>query len=209
MTDCCLCSKLVSAKSAELWNTPLFESSNFVALPSLGSMVEGWLLVVPKAHYLSTGALSPNLAHEMARFQTQLVDKLRPLYGNICAFEHGPARSGRNIGCGVDHAHLHLVPLSFDLATAADPFMPLNTEWMPATWESCRTASENNRDYLYLEQPIGKARIAITDGNFGSQIFRKAIAARLGMHEQFSWRDFPQTEVIAHTVRTLRNAMAI
>jgi hypothetical protein len=46
MSVCCLCSNLVSENSNEVWNRPLFESANFVVLPSLGSLVQGWLLLV-------------------------------------------------------------------------------------------------------------------------------------------------------------------
>jgi ATP adenylyltransferase len=202
MSDCCFCSNLVSAGRDETWNHPLLESRNFLVFPSLGSLIEGWLLVVPKEHYISMGALSADLVGEMEQVKNRLIATLSQQYGELCAFEHGPARPDRMVGCGVDHAHLHLVPLSFDLREAATTFMPPGTEWEDADWNSCRTAFEQGRDYLYIEQPIGRARIT-TNQDFGSQVFRRAIANRLGVPDQFRWQDYPQKEIVANTIRSL------
>jgi ATP adenylyltransferase len=202
MSTCCLCSNLVSPGPDEFWNKPLFESPSFVVVPSLGSLVEGWLLVVPKIHCISMGALSPSLANEMEQLKADLIAAVHPRYGRLCVFEHSPSRVGRRIGCGVDHAHLHVVPLNFDLMDAVTPFMPDGAKWLPATGDTCRNAFENNQDYLYLEQPLGSGYIA-THEDFGSQIFRRAIASHLGISEQFNWRDYPQKEAVARTIHRL------
>lgn len=202
MSTCCLCSNLVSDGANEFWSRPLFESPNFVVLPSLGSLVEGWVLIVPKEHFISMGALSPDLLCEMDQVKTDVIGTLGRKYGELCAFEHGPCAANRKVGCGVDHAHLHIVPLDFDLVSAARPFMPPEAEWLDATWESCRAAFEKGQDYLYVEQPLGIGRISV-HLSFGSQILRKAVAARLGVSEQFSWREYPQIEVVARTIRAL------
>jgi len=208
MSTCCLCSNLVCVRSDEFWNKPLFESTNFVVLPSLGSLVEGWLLIVPRNHYVSMGALPAHLANEMEQVKIDVTTAIGPRYGKLCAFEHGPSRAGHKIGCGVDHAHLHIVPINFDLALAATPLMPPGATWVSATLDSCRIAFNRGQDYLYLEQPIGHGRIA-TNGDFGSQVFRKAIAAQVGKPEQFSWQDYPQKEAVARTIHALSNDVEI
>ena len=198
MKNCCLCSNVASG-AVEEWNRPLLESRNFVALPSVGSLVEGWLLIVPKDHYISMGALPVSLADEMQSFKWELASQLGALYGDLCAFEHGPALAERRVGCGVDHAHLHVVPIAFDLADAAAPFLPRYVSWSQAGWDQCRAAYHSGRDYLYVEQPIGAGRIAVHD-SFGSQVFRKAIADRLGVPEQFNWREYPQKDLVSRTI---------
>ena len=104
----------------------MFESENLVAIPSLGSLVEGWLLIVPRMHFISTGAFPPDLHEEFATFKREVCARLTALYGEICAFEHGPYAPSRQVGCGVDHAHVHLVPVAFDLITAAGRFARSN-----------------------------------------------------------------------------------
>ncbi len=207
MTICCLCANLASGEVAE-WNRPLLESPNFVVLPSLGSLVEGWLLIVPKRHHISMGALPVELAEEMLSLKRFVASQLSPRYGALCAFEHGPSDVLRRVGCGVDHAHLHIVPLAFDLAEAAAPFMPSDAPWTQGGWEQCNAAFRNGRDYLYVEQPIGSGRIAVHDA-FGSQVFRKVIAARVGIPEQFNWREYPQPDLVSRTIRAVGRILDI
>ena len=57
MADCILCSELAVSAEKAPWSAPLVETENFVVVPSLGALVEGWLLIVPKAHHISYGAL--------------------------------------------------------------------------------------------------------------------------------------------------------
>ena len=162
MTKCRLCLGVRGSSSlpGPEWNTPLFESPNFVALPSLGALVEGWLLLVPKQHFIAMGALPESLCDEMTAMKQLLWSALQECYGTSCAFEHGPSASLRDVGCGVDHAHLHFVPTSFDLPSAVSNFVPVNTSWRTGGVEDCRVAYENGEDYLYLEQPLGRGRIA-------------------------------------------------
>ena len=44
-------------------------------------------------------------------------------------FEHGPQRLCSTVGCGVDYAHLHIVPTNFDLKTGIHRFFNLNYKW--------------------------------------------------------------------------------
>ncbi|MDQ1405963.1 MAG: hypothetical protein QOG55_1592 [Acidobacteriaceae bacterium] len=206
MSDCCLCSILTSGSRSELWDEPIFESRNFVVIPSLGSLVEGWVLLVPKQHFISMGALSTSLGAELCQLKIQVVKLLSRKYGEMCAFEHGPSAANHEIGCGVDHAHLHILPLSFDLVQAAQVFMPSESRWTNATLETCQDAFKSGKDYLYIEQPVGTGRIA-THSQFGGQIFRKAIAAQLGVPGKFNWRDYPYTENVNRTVQTLSDSV--
>lgn len=203
MNECCLCTNINSPSAT--WDIPLFESANFAVIPSLGSLVEGWLMIVPKRHYLAIGALSPYLVSEMDELKYETIDRLTPLYDDVCCFEHGPSSANHRVGCGVDHAHLHVVPMEFDLVKAASLFLPVGTEWERASWESCQRAFESQKDYLYVEQPIGIGRIAVHD-NFGSQTFRKAISNQIGLKKEYNWHEYPREEVINQTIKSLTNS---
>lgn len=202
MKTCCLCSMLASPSTRATWDTPVLESENFIALPSLGSLVEGWLLLVPKKHHISMGALPIALLPEMEDMKVRLGEQLRIQFGEVCAFEHGPAFESRKVGCSVDHAHLHIAPVNFDIADAARPFMPYDSEWHRAMWSDCQEAHLTGKDYLYFEQPLGRGHIATHD-DFGSQIFRKAIASKIGRPADFNWRDFPELQTVSRTIDIL------
>jgi ATP adenylyltransferase len=203
--SCCLCSEIAAGRSAAVWNQPVIESENFVVLPSLGALVPGWLLIAPKVHYICTGSLPDKLRREFDGLKADVWSLLSSRYGSVCAFEHGPAGVQRSVGCGVDHAHMHLVPVHFDLIEAARPHVPVDTSWSSADWRERQSAYERHLDYLYVEQPLGVARIAV-HSRFGSQVFRKAIADRVGIPAQYNWREFPRFPTVLTTLEALRSS---
>lgn len=210
MRACCICSSVASAGSRDFWNHPLLETPNFSVIPSLGSLVEGWVLIVPKGHFICMGELPPKLWHEMKNLKRTVAASLMEHYGDVCAFEHGPNAPNRQVGCGVDHAHLHLVPipLRIDLAGAARRFLPAGTLWSPADFESCRMAFSRGEDYLFIEQPLGVSHI-VTGTALGGQIFRKAIATQIGITEEFNWREHPHLETVSRTIHKMQGTVGV
>jgi ATP adenylyltransferase len=89
---CRFCDGISTRHERAIWNQPLFASQNFVVLPSLGAMVEGWLLIAPKQHYLSTAVLPARLTAELAHLKGEVSKVIGKLYGPVLAFEHGPSR---------------------------------------------------------------------------------------------------------------------
>lgn len=203
MTSCRLCSDFSHDGSVKAWNEPLFESQNFIVLPSLGAMVEGWVLLVPKMHFICMGALPDSIATEMHEMKQFLSTILKEIYGQVCIFEHGPSKANQSIGCGVDHAHLHVVPVAFDLYSAIASFLPKGVLWSEAGLEECQTAFSRGEDYLYIEKPIGAGHLATHQG-FGSQLIRRAIANQVGIPNQFNWREYPQLPKVSATIEKLR-----
>jgi hypothetical protein len=151
------------------------------------------------------GALPVALAPEMEEMKAQLSEQVRSRFGEVCVFEHGPAFANHKVGCSVDHAHLHIVPLTFDIEEAARPYMPHDSEWSRASWSECRQAHLAGRDYLYFEQPLGSGFIS-THSDFGSQVFRKAIASQIGRPGDFNWREFPELDTVSRTINVFAHA---
>jgi diadenosine tetraphosphate (Ap4A) HIT family hydrolase len=204
MSNCRLCHILGADGAANVWDKPVLESTNFVAVPSLGALVPGWVLLLPKNHYLTMGAVPVSAIAEMEEVKWGLVSLLRQAYGELCAFEHGPSGPSREVGCGVDHAHLHFVPINIDLGSAVLPLLPRGAGWSEGDLSDCRRAFESGLDYLYLEQPLGRGRIAVHK-RFGSQLFRRVVASHLGIDNEYNWRDYPKIDNIVTTVRALRS----
>lgn len=196
MSTCHLC----DTDSSKTWNLSLMESQNFRVLPSLGALVEGWVLIVPKSHFLSMGALPSPLVSEMEHLKGVVARRLTRIYGTVSAFEHGPGSQQRKVGCGVDHAHLHMVPVNFDLLRAVTPLLPTDSRLEAATFTECQSSAKAESDYIYLEQPLGKGWMIRHQG-LGSQLFRRAIAVRLGVPNEFNWRTHPQIRNVNSTIR--------
>lgn len=92
---------------------PIKSSENYLAIPSIGAFIEGWVLIIPKKHDLS-------LSHhygldEFLKFSTEVEELVRAKYGSCILFEHGANKEGSLTGCGVDHAHFHIVPYEASL----------------------------------------------------------------------------------------------
>ena len=201
MNDCSLClGSRVGVRKP--WNDPLFETRNFVALPSIGALVEGWLLLVPKRHFISLGELPDSMLSEMQDFKEFLCSILVACYGTVSAFEHGPNAERRAAGCGVDHAHLHLAPIFFDLLAEVKPLLPTGITWVPAGIDVCKMTHLRGMDYLYLEQPIGSGHL-VAHERLGSQLFRRAIASHLGIPEEYDWREYDQVPTVLATIQRM------
>ena len=121
-------------------------------------------------------------------------------------FEHGPADPGTAVGCGIDHAHVHLVPAgSLDLtSTALREFSDL--AWRPArSFSDTRDASVMGVPYLYVESPGAAAWIA-TGHDIPSQALRRILAAEQGRPDEYDWKAFPRLEMVQETIASIRAA---
>lgn len=171
------------------------------AVPSFGAMVEGWLLVFPARHVLSVAELSET---ECADFEA-LVEEARHLveerYGPTVQFEHGSAGVGRLAACGVDHAHVHVVPLVIDLRRAIAA-LDLDLEF---GWESVDSRVQMPRasDYVYLSDSTG-AWVSYHQWLPG-QVVRRAIAKSLGI-EEWDWKQNARMSIVEATRARLRSA---
>ena len=203
---CGFCAKIKSGfPQAEIqpWDRLLYESKNFIVLPTVGAIVQGWLLIVPKDHYLCMGALDRNLFAEYEELCATVADVIERCYGPVAIFEHGPAKPNEVVGCSVDHAHVHLVPTQCDLILDASKMFTEPLEWRSASGiADTRSFFIEKKSYLYLEQPLGKAFIANHPG-IQSQLFRKVIAAHAGCLERYDWRSFPEINNILFTVNEI------
>lgn len=184
------------------WNEVLFETQHFVVLPTLGMLVEGWLLVVPKRQCLNFGYLNEAERRDYAGLEATLHSFLETVYCAPVVFEHGPSIVATAVGCGVDYAHRHFVPITFDLWEKASEMIPgnwvqaLNSE---ALLSRCAGAKQA---YLHICQH-GTDWLNVGE-SFGSQSLRKVIAAQTNQHNLWDWKTNYFTERISATMMAFR-----
>lgn len=182
---------------------PVVESPIGIAVPSIGAFVEGWLLVIPRRHVV---ALSDLTERERGEFHA-LMDEAHKLisrkYGRTVMFEHGPAGPARNAGCGVDHAHLHTVPLPLVLhETVKTDGDGRELQWRPADLPWDADAEHSARlDYFFVREADGTAWIASTPAA-PSQLLRRAIAEYVRT-PTWDWKADFRHELVAATYRRL------
>lgn len=192
----------------EPWDTVLYESNNFVVVPSLGSMVEGWVLIISKEHYVCMGAVPTFLIDELYKVLSFTTDTLEHVYCAPTVFEHGPSSEGQDIGCGVDHAHLHVVPLGFSLlasSSVGEVVEPLS--WVRAEngLASLEKLYEMKKPYLYIKEPDSGGFYSTPD-TVPCQFLRKIIARELGIPDRY---DYNEHSFLGNVKRTIRSVQML
>jgi diadenosine tetraphosphate (Ap4A) HIT family hydrolase len=203
LASCRFCRKFSpNAAEVELNDRVLFESPNFVAIPTVGSILPGWLLIVPRQHFLCIGAFTSELMREFVSFRDEVAFALGRAFGPVAFFEHGPSTPCTSIGCGVDHAHLHLVPTTVDLREGADRLATGALAWFEL--EGLPTLSRYHSaglPYLYVNQ-FGRSWIC-TPETIESQLFRKVLAEAVGQPQKFDWKQHSFPAEVEETILKL------
>jgi len=181
------------------YETPILSSAAGIVVPSVGSMVAGWELVFPTSHVSSLAELNEDAWLGFSRLLSSARGDLERKFGPTILFEHGSAGFGRTAACGVDHAHMHVVPMSLDLRGAVRNVAATvgSFEWRGVQE---RVLSRENQDYIYLEDHSGKW-VTYAD-NLPSQVVRRAIAHQLGL-AGWDWKTNPRLSVMERTRQKL------
>ena len=196
MKTCRFCdiSNGISKNTAD---TIFAHNEKYFAISSVGALVEGWSLIVPRQHCCSMKNIYADKS--FIEFSNTIAKALKDCYGPIIAFEHGPNREGSETSCGTDHAHIHLVPYH-SIASLLD-----NTG---LSWQACYSNEVNdivrNNEYLFyveinetLEKSVG--RVHILEKPI-SQFFRRIIADDLEIAKKYNYKVNPDTELTFRTI---------
>lgn len=194
-------------RSEALWDREILRTERFVAVPSAGSLVAGWTLVVPRRPMLNLSQITSEERQELGSIATSIANRLGEGGQEVYFFEHGSRVVGSLTGCGVDQAHLHIVPLPFDLIAAAtartdagitwraapDTALPLDS--LPAEGEYIALWSKGDRRTM-----IGAVKEPV------SQWIRRVIADELGIGAEWNYRTHPQPNRVRETLALLRRS---
>jgi ATP adenylyltransferase len=204
--ECSFCSRMAgehSANTAEPWQTVIFESPNFVVWPSMGGFVEGWLLAVPKEHALNVSQMSVGGRAELGRLLDHVTADLRRVYGPIVAFEHGPVHAAQPVGCGIDHAHVHLVPYQASFHREVEATLGRQLTWEPLA-SLADVPSGRALPYVSVQDSDGRSFVCF-DAAIPSQLGRRTLG-RLEQTQTWDWRSDPHVQTVSRTVRRLSGA---
>jgi ATP adenylyltransferase len=190
------------SKRDGFWNQVLHETAHFVVLPTLGMLVEGWLLIVPKKEHLNFGQLSSVEIEDYRQLTDYLHEFYRACYSEPVVFEHGPAMARTSVGCGVDYAHRHIVPLDFSLIGWAKELVKENWVCAPDS-DTIQELAAMGVSYLHIRES-GFDWIAVGE-NIGSQVLRKVIAVATSQSEKWDWKQYHFESNIESTIQAFEN----
>jgi len=181
----------------------IFETEHFACVPSIGSFVEGYLLVIPKQHFLSSLVMPTAYMPELLSI-ISLISKFydKAYHKDMIMYEHGTKNAQKVGGMSVVHAHLHFVPCSQQIVTKCPEFSFLKF----LSFSEAAEYYSMNKDYPYLllKDIDGNLYFSISD-EIPSQYFRKRICDLCGTPGTGDWKKYPYIDHIKKTLATAMN----
>ena len=205
ITRCNYCDDILNYHSNKSpCNEVLLESNSYVVTTSLGAFIEGWTLLISKRHVTSMSQLSLPEIEELDSLIYEIRKTIETNYGPSIVFEHGALTPGTNFGCGIDHAHVHIVPFE-------DSILPiLNKELPGIRWQELGKLEDitlERRQYLFVIDKQQQNGLVSNPEEIPSQFMRRVIAKYLGIPEYFDYHKYSFDEKSSATCNTLRRAL--
>lgn len=197
-----------TAKSRIVWR-----NGEFALMPSLGSLVEGHLLLIPTQHAFSFASLPRIALGNTESLIASITQFFRRTDQQSLVFEHGAVvlsgceyekRMKRAIcGACTDHAHIHIVPrVSANLVVSKLEDLPIQSR--KSLKALCEFADNVNRERPYIL--IGGTDIdswLIFELDYvPSQFMRKIVSSSMGLKE-WDWRQFPRINLVQQMIETI------
>jgi len=184
-------------KKISLMNTVLYESDNFYVVPAKGALVEGYVMIVPKGHYLSFAALSPELLMEAREVLKDIKSIFGTIFGDqFVVFEHGTGAQGSKHEKSIVHAHLHVVPIHMTMESKTRNSYHL----IPIDMRNLSTYSKVPY-LLYADSETSWCISADPDVYIPRQCVRQLIGDQLGLEGSlWNWRNHNFMSKIEATV---------
>jgi len=183
-------------------NRILFESDNFIVFPSLGQIVEGYLLIASKKHYIGMGQVPHELYSELNSVHQKVRQVLSEAYESPLFFEHGPTSEKEKGGCCVTHAHFHAVPVQVDiLSDLAKYFKYQKIE----TFDSLKKQFDKRVPYFFYESNLKEKYLFEVPEIVPSQYVRQIIAFKIGKPEKWDWKTYYGIDELLKTLEKLKD----
>lgn len=186
--------------NSKIENTIIEETEYFYILPTLGSLVDGYILIVTKRHINSMSELNEN---ELIEYKN-IIEKYKNLFKKIynktpIVFEHGtPNQNSEMKANSVTHAHTHIVNINF--SNEKEILEKYN-------FKKINDFKEINKNTNYIKY-ISNNKIYITY-NFPSvsQLMRILIAEELNYKDKFDWKKERFDENIISTIERIKGEL--
>ena len=176
------------------------QTNNFIVLPSLGPLMEGHVLIVPREHRLGMSGIPEAQYDELEEIFREVSIKITEEYGASLFFEHGDISREKKAGSCIQHAHFHVLPTDLEIANYLEN--RLERREIKKLVE-LRDQAEKQEPYLFLEEK-GERYVFTVPDVLPSQYLRQVIAVQLETPERWDWRTSPNIEEMLRTRERLR-----
>jgi hypothetical protein len=184
----------------QIYDSILLEINDVVVSPTLGSIIPNWVLVIPKHPAINFAVWSSSNLRRPLDVLFEVTQRLKRSPEDVIWFEHGPAIHHSVVGCGIDHAHMHILlepPFGFSQFTQVAVECE-SVSWLEGEGDPYEHLT-GAQSYLVAGSG-GKFALAQSVEAAGSQFFRRAIATLVGQPQCWDYRQHPFVRNAAETV---------
>lgn len=209
--DCCLCQEICSKSFPRQYQEVYavtsricVDSREFVALPTVSPLAAGHVLVLPKWHVNNLAALPEHSRRELVVCAESVSRRLAERFGSeLYFFEHGVTDAGQ--GCGIDHAHLHVLPLRAGSIARVESSVEVD---FPSQREGSLldvlsfVGQTGARPYLLHGHNLEAMKVS-ANGDIQSQYMRRVVARSLSLPE-WDWKKLSAQAEFQSTLAAFR-----
>lgn len=172
----------------------LFESETFKIFPSLGALVAGHILIVPKIHITAMSYLNAKQIIELKGVIDEIGGVLRSIYkSNVIAMEHGVIDENKSSSMCVSHAHLHMLPINIDLVGA------IKQDVWSVDLANFIIKNYFDKDYILFSNDLMNY-YAGNHGELPSQFLRKVVFEVGELEGSWNWKLDLRTQLLEKTI---------
>ena len=187
------------------------QRGNLVAMPTIGQLFPGSLLVMPITHTETMASLPEDEVFQLSSFISEL-EAVIGRDGPVIAIEHG-ARCETGGGCGIYHAHLHLVPVPTSVSVADLLPMEIDSDSYKTapSLSAGLCALRSSPEYLIARDSARQVRFIESPSSLGkrypSQYFRRILTDLFDLDGSWDWRTYQEPEqYVFETINMFRSA---
>jgi len=169
------------------------ETKHFIVTPTLGPIVDGYVIIWPKRHILSFKHLVEDELSELVTIVDSLCDTMKGKFNKeLVVFEHGQVEGCNEVGCGVNHAHIHIVAIDntrlfFDMAQSTY----ITEKEYEKYYDFYQDGYFPNKDYMLISSIDFSETKILSYGEIRvSQALRRILAECCGQSGNWNWREF-------------------
>lgn len=185
MLDCSFC----NLDFNKFENTIIYETDSFRVIPSIGALIDGYVLIVTKEHINSLCELNEEQKKEYESLIIKVSKTFEEIYGKTpILFEHGTPDIVNSVRANsIIHAHSHIVNFEFE-----------NEKEIIKKYNFASVESFNdvkNENYIFFKNNNDEKFVTYQFDSV-SQLMRILIANEVNKERQYNWREFDLKENI-------------
>lgn len=183
-----------------IYDTVLRDTGTMVVTPTLGSIIPNWILAIPKRRAANAARWAAEERNDLLLGINDITRSFGRDPRDVVWFEHGATEPRSIVGCGVDHAHIHILlspPFSFE-RLCEEARAEVGLAWFLGRGDAY-AAIDSKRSY-FVAGHSDHFLLAQSVETAGSQFFRKAIARIVDRDAAWDYRSHPHMENVAETI---------